>query len=318
MRDKGFSLVEVLVAMAVGAILGTVLLAAGRWLYLTSERVSRILLARERGERVLSFLEPRVLHAGLGLASCRSDGALRRAFGHGFSNAPLIARWPDRLRPLQIYKEPSGSWPDQAEDEGGVYCGSGICLLYAVPSGILLEPRGGKAVVLNPGDILRCSVVSGSLEHSVSVAGLPRDLRSWYSLPLTGYPFYWEGGTASAPVLRLAAGVPGPVEIPPLDELLLLRCERFRVMNETLYFQELRDGWYPLGFQPREDGVLSLWFEWRPSLKCLDVWVLTTGGAALFPFTSKPSSWPAEAPWKAAFEHQTLQVVRASWRAENL
>lgn len=317
-RCRGFTLVEVLTALIVGAILGAALLEAWRWLSHSSERVSRTLLARDRGERVLSFLEPRVLHAGLGLSSCRADGVLRRAFGYGSPGAPMIASWPDHVRPLQIYKEFSGSWPDPAVNEGGVYRGGSLCLLYAVPSGVILKNEGGGSVTLEPGERLRGTVVSGSLSGAVSVAGLFHDLRSWFSLPLTGYPLFWEGGTPSKPVLKLADGVVGPVVAPPVNELYLLRGERFFVMNGTLYFQELRGSWYPPLFQPRENGVLALWCEWRPALRTLDLWVLASGGPAVFAPSARPSSWPVEAPWKKAFEEHEVFVSRGSWRAENL
>ena len=55
-----------------------------------------------------------------------------------------------------------------------------------------------------------------------------------------------------------------------------------------LCFQDLRTVWYPPYFQPLEDGVLALWFEWRPALKCLDLWVLTSGGPAVFGAVLKP------------------------------
>nr|WP_315102834.1 hypothetical protein [uncultured Fretibacterium sp.] len=320
-RGRGFLLVEVLTALVVGSVVGAIVLAAGRWFVLSSERVSRLLLARDRGERVLSYLEPRVLHAGLGLSSCRTGSLLRRAFGYGSSGAPLVATWTDRSRPLQVYKTLGGASPEPAGDEGGVFRGSGLCLLYAVPSGIVLGTAGGGPVSLDPGEGARFSVLSGSLGDwgsTASAVGRSRDLRSWVSLPLTGYPFFIEGHSGAEVSLELAAGVPGPVEVPPINDLFLMRGERFGVINGTLCFQELRTAWYPPYFQPLEDGVLALWFEWRPALKCLDLWVLTSGGPAVFGPVPRPPSWPGEAPWRSVFSRHELHVSRASWRAENL
>lgn len=320
-RGRGFLLVEVLTALMVGAVVGTVVLAAGRWFVLSSERVSRLLLARDRGERVLSYLEPRVLHAGLGLSSCRTGGTLRRAFGYGSSNAPLVASWTDWSRSLQVYKRLGDALPELAREEGGVFRGNGLCLLYAVPTDILLRPVGGGSVSLAPGDGARFSIISGSLRDwgsTASAVGRFRDLRSWVSLPLTGYPFFLERHSGMEVSLKLAAGVAGPVDVPSVNELFLMRGERFGVVNGMLCFQDLRTVWYPPYFQPLENGVLALWFEWRPALKCLDLWVLTSGGSAIFGPVPRPPSWPGDAPWRAAFSLHELHVSRASWRAENL
>ena len=64
--------------------------------------------------------------------------------------------------------------------------------------------------------------------------------------------------------------------------------------------------------------MLALWVEWRPALKILDLWVLTSGGPAVLGPAFRPSSWPTEAPWRREFERHEPYVSRASWRAENL
>lgn len=317
MVRRGLSLVELLVTLAVGAVLAATLLAGGRWLILSSERVSRRLLARERGERVLSFLEPRVLHAGLGLSSCRISGMLQRALGRGLPGAPVIAGWPGLVRPLQVYRD-SGALLEPAPDEGGVYRGSGLFVLFSLPSGVLLRAPGGGVVSAAPGESVKLTVLSGTLENVDPFAGRPRDLRSWFSLPMAGYPVHLGARNGKDLSLQLADDLPDPVTIPPLSELFLLRCERFRVQNNILYFQEMRSDWYPPNFQPRENGVLALWLEWRPASRILDLWVLTSGGPAVFGPSAKPASWPDDAPWRAEFSNHELYVSRASWRSENL
>ena len=312
----GFTLIEVLLALVLLAFIGIILLAWQRWLLLTEAKTSRWLLARDRGQRVLSFLEPRVAHCGLGFSACSGMGALQSAFGRGVANAPHIAGWNESVRSLRVHNE-GASWPS-ASDEGGVYRGTRLSLLYARPSRVIVRTRSGLPAVILPGQAANFDIIAGSLSASGFESGKFVDLRSWCALPLAGLPFFLSSALGNSLSLTLAAPLEGAVLIPPVHELYLLRCERFCVVNNIFCFQSLESAWYPPDFYPREEGILALWFEWRPALKCLDAWVLASGGAAAFGTASRPASWPQDAPWEKEFARHELYVARASWKVENL
>ena len=313
--SRAFTLAELLVGFMIAACLGAILTAGYRWVVLSSSRTSRQLLARDRALRVVAFIEPRALHVGLGLSACSGSGALQRALGRGVSDAPQIAGWPDSFRGVRVYREgPIGLVP--AAEKDGVFAGTAFCLLYALPSGMILRAEDGSAD-LKPGQRARFTVISAA-SGAPFRSGRFQDLRSWGVLPLTGLPVHVASLSGRQATLRPAPSAPLPLEAPSVAELYLLRCERFCVQNETLCFQGMEADWYPPNFYPREAGILALWAEWRPGLRCLDLWVLASGGSSAFGGGGRPVAWPEDAPWKAEFGRHELCVARASWRIENL
>lgn len=316
-RRPGFTLTEVLTGVVLLALLGLILAAGHRWLLLLSERSSRWLLARDRGQRVIAFIEPRVLHCGLGLSACRGEGALQRALGQGAYNAPTISRWSGPNREVRVYND-KPSWPTPAKEEDGVLRGTGFSVIYGRPSGLVVKTQRGGPLALAPGETAEFDVLAGDASGLGFRPGVFQDLRSWAALPLTGTPLHIVSAPGRRLSLRLAASASLPLDIPPVNELALLRCERFRAINGTFCFQGMEIDWYPPNFYPREEGVLALWIEWRRAGRTLDLWVLTTGGAAVFGPTARPAAWPQEAPWNEDFGQRELCVSRASWKLENL
>ena len=314
---QGLTLVEVLTALAALSLLVLLLLAGERWLLLAVTRSSRWLLARDRGRRVIAFIEPRLLHAGLGLAGCRDTEALRLAMGKGQDDAPPVAQWESLSRAIVVYVDrPTLLTPVQGE--GGVWRGTGFCVLYARPSGVFLGTPGGGPVVVGPGGTAELNILDGDLVNAGFRVGHLQNLRAWGTLPLAGMPFHLASRGEGRLSLALASTALASADVPPVSELLSLRCERFHVRNSTFRFQGMEADWAPADFYPREEGVLALWVEWRPGRRTFDLWVLTSGGPAVFGPSARPSGWPEEAPWEPGFERHELCVSRASWRLENL
>ena len=314
MSRRGFTLIELLAGLLMLSALGLTLLAGERWLLLAVTRAERIFTARSRGHRVISFVEPRVLHAGLGLSSCRGAGALRQAFG---DDAPMVANWSGSSPFIRVYKDtPIPMTP--AEEENGVLRGTAFCALYARPSGLVLGTADGEALSLSPGGTARLDILVGDWASSGFYTGRSRNLRSWGTLPLSGMPFYLVSRTGRKVSLSFAGSMSLPVELSPVDELLSLQCERFCVRSGVFCFQGMETGWYPPDFYPREEGVLALWVEWEPSSRAFSLWVLASGGPAVFGWTGRPAEWPEDAPWQEGFGQHELYVSRASWRLENL
>ena len=309
-QHRAFTLVELLLGAFLASVLGMIMLTWGGEFLRVFNRSSVWLLAHERGQRVLTFFETKVLHTGLGLSACRGEEACWQAFAQKAG--------PPVLRPLTVYQEKKSGQIDPAEEKNGVFSGTALALLYGRPSGLVVKRTGGSPV--NPGGGVEFSLLSDDTAADIAEAGFQvgymKNLTNWCALPLAGMPFYIDSASGRRLFLSLASTVNAPVDIPPVNELYLLRYEQFRIVNEKLYFRRLEAAWSP--YYPREEGVLALWVEWRPGIRVLDLWVLTTGGPAPLGGSVRPSEWPEGAPWHNDFTQHTLCVSRASWRLENV
>lgn len=316
---RGFTLAETLVSVIVASAVGLMLVSAYKWMTDISARSSAWLLARSRGQRVLNFIEPRVMHCGLGLWACRSPGALRLALGAGRDDAPIPSLWDPSERSLRIYMyDPlRGLQPAQG---GGVLRGDALAVMYGMPTGVFLGTQDGAPARVEPGGSIEMRILQGSASGGDFFSeGAFRDITSWCAVNGVGMPFFitrarWNGGTVT---LSLANTAQSAAEIPPVSEISALRCGRFRVMNGSFCVQWMDEVWTPFAYYPREDGVLALWAEFRPAERLLDVWVLSHGSGGAAGDGGRPRTWPSDAPWEDGFARGDLCVSRASWKLEN-
>ena len=317
MARRGFTVIEILIGVLLLSFVALTVMAGGRWLLLSVTRTTRWFTARDRGRRVIAFVEPRLLHAGLGMSKFR--GALSHAFGDS-SAVPAIAGWPDSRRCVTVYRERESGKLYAVDEESGVFKGTAFSVIYARSSGIIVSARGKKAVTLTQGQEARFDIITGKWDESKFCALQRRNLFSWAIPPLVGTPLLITGRSGTVLTLSLAAAASyiDEIEIPPVTELLSLRCERFCVKDGVFRFQGMEENWTPDAFYPREDGVLALWVEWRPSSRVFDMWVLTSGGPSVFAPSARPAEWPDDAPWSVDFAGHELCVSRASWRLENV
>jgi hypothetical protein len=324
-KRPAFTLLEILISVMAGAALSAVLLQAAFYFLTLEKRILRDALARERGQNVLSILEPRVLHAGLGLTWGRAGDVFQRSFGGSAAStadAPPPARWSQG--PLQIWEGYPALWSPVPET-GGVHRGRGISVLYAVPSALKANLGAGSSVDMPAGAPLPIDLVlpenldGDDIDDRLStVSG---DLKSWVAFPLTRLPVHVSSYSYSGEkrtlhlTVRPAGGFDPPAALRFYDEMHYLRAERFQTQNGRLYSQELRTAWTDL--EERLEGVLEMWFEWTPSKRLLEAWILTTGGESAE--NGRPWEWPEEAPWRdAEFKRQNLAVTRGSWILRNI
>lgn len=312
-----------MIALVLGSTVSIVVLQTTRTILLSAARASNNALAWGRGQSVLSILEPRVLHAGFGVTYEPTGNVFQRSFGGGAGgdDVPPPGEWSDR-GPVQIWVGPSSKHAallHLAPETEGAYRGRGLAVLYAVPSGLSAKIPGNKPLTLEADAPVTVKLVPSENLH-VMAERLPttekKDLRSWVTFPLTGFPVYasrYDGGELT---IRPADTLGIFTELRPYDELHYLRANRFQVKNNSLYSEELHTSW--IEAESRVEGVLEMWFQWTPSKSRLEAWVLTTGGAASFGRTSRPKEWPAEAPWSPDFELHDVTVVRGSWILKNL
>jgi hypothetical protein len=323
---SGLTLVEVLIAALLGATVGLLVTQTTRQILLMSTRISHRTLAWERGQNVLSILEPRVLHAAFGISYERTGTLFQRSFGGvSGSGGPPPSQWTDR-GPLQIWRgqsRDSDSLWDLAPEIEGVHRGRGLAVLYAIPSALSAKLTGNKPLPVNAEDKNPTTIELipkenlGRMEDRLPTKA-KNDLRSWVIFPLTQLPLYASDYSNGKLKVRIPEKSGLSSTLYPYDELHYLRAERFQVKSASLQSENLQTSWRDTDLESRVEGVLEMWFEWTPSKHRLEVWILTTGGGVSFGKPDRPKDWPAEAPWRSEFQQHDLTVVRKSWFLENL
>ncbi|GHS93253.1 hypothetical protein AGMMS50276_03200 [Synergistales bacterium] len=312
-RRFGFTLIEVLLTLILGGALSVAVIETLSTIIRLDARMANRSLALERGWYVLSVLEPRALHASLGLTFSPSDSLFQRSFGGGTGTFPPPGGLGWEHGPLRIWRDNLHS---ADEDDDGVFRGRGFSVLYSVPSGLRADI---PAVIELSDGLLDVEVRGDASQLDVRLpATSKKDIRSWAVFPLSRLPVHISshiaGSHSSSLKIQLASAM--STYIYPYDELHYLRGERFFAENAQLYAQTLTTAWQSQG-EAMLEGVLEMWFEWTPSLHRLEAWILTTGGQSGVK-TPRHSDWPAAAPWKADFERQDTAVVFGSWILKNL
>jgi len=318
MKRRGLTLIEILLTILLSVLVVSFAFGIARQVTLTMERMSNRAIAWEKGQNALSIIEHRALHAALGITYESAGGVFSRSFGSDNMNSPQPAQWTDR-GPLQIWT----GYPtlfSLAANDGGVFRGRGIALLYAIPSA--LRAKISDDVPMSEGVSVKFELIPRE-ELDAITTRLPttarNDLRSWVTFPLMRLPVY-AVYSAGELTIRTADGfdlssMPSPPFLHPYDEMHCLRAERFYAQNNVMLSEELRTAWTNL--ETRLEGVLEMWFEWTPSKKLLDAWILTTGGNSSGR-TERPKDWPIEAPWRTNFELHDVAVARGSWLLKNM
>jgi hypothetical protein len=309
--------VELLIATLLAATVGLVALQTTRQILQMTTSLSRRTLAWERGQTALSILEPRIIHAGLGVTYSRANTEFSRSFGGSAPNFPLLGQWTDR-GPLQVWQG-YPSLTSLSPETNGVCRGRGLVVLYAVPSGHVAKTLGNAVLPMSAGVDVKINLTP-SEQLSIVADRLSttarKDLRAWVAFPLMGYPVYASLFSHGELTIRLADGSNLSAELSPLDEMHYLRVTRFQATKNVLQSEELYSTW--TAPEARADGVLEMWFEWTPSKKLLDAWVLASGGSSSTLRAERPESWPQEAPWRAEFFRHEVAVARGSWVLRNL
>jgi prepilin-type N-terminal cleavage/methylation domain-containing protein len=317
MKRSGFTLIEVLTAVLLSAVACSVALMLMRHAALVIGHMSNRATAWERGQNALSIIDPRVLHASFGITYERAGDVFRRSFGKNEMASPPPARWTDR-GPLQIWD--GDHMLSLAPEYEGVFRGRGIAILYAMPSALRASTAGDAPVTLSQGEAAKIRLVPN--EELIDITSrLPttarNDLRSWVTFPLMRLPVY-ASYSAGELTVRMADGSGLSATLYPYDEMHYIRGARFYVQNGIMYSEELRTLWTQV--ETRLEGVLEMWFEWTPSKKFLEAWILTTGAGQNFSASlgGRPKDWPAEAPWRPNFELHDVVVVKGSWLLKNM
>ena len=329
-------LVEVLTGMILQA--GLVLMLCGAFYVLLEfgNNTQKILTARERGRRVIEYIDSRVRHAGLGLRKCKSSKEICNAL--------------QRITPLRNLQLPVAITDHELNrySENKITRGNFLTLLYAQREVNYetneVTPRT-ISLLITPGEGLQSKDISADVIEtcaflctegtnqyeltfqkrgaSTSTFSYRKNMKNRAVLRGEGLPVVIRGPLDYDKIrINVPSNTPGgSVTIYAGEELLYLNCERmFTRFNEgegerSFYIQDLTRDWGE--GTPHEIGILEIYFELVEEKNILYLWVLSSGGESprLIP---RPSAWPPQAPWEEDFSKKVLYVSRASWKLRNI
>lgn len=279
-RRKAFTLVEVLIALMITSIIGgsTVSLL---YTYLKNyEQSSEYTTALQRGQMVLSYLEPVVLSAGLGFPSSPD------LYTHVVNGDPLLKSWG---RPLSLADN-----------------GRRIRIVYST----VLEAVTADMVDFSPGGTASVALTGNTDGLNLNYAYGPSGSK-WVSFLSTGTPSL-TGSTVSPLVLSFLGR--DAITSARFDPLLLVRTMEAYVEGEEFKVKDNEDS-----AQPVVKGVLKIYFEELDG-NVLKVSVLTRGDAREgLSSTQEAIPWPDGGnPITSDDYRYKLVLSSAVWRVRNL
>ncbi len=341
-KSRAFILTEILTGMMLQA--GFIIVLCGAF-YMTINfytRTTKILAAREKGQRVISFLDEKVRHAGLGLWRCTSSAEIR-----GFMNLVTGLQNLENL-PVSINKSSNtnkDAWNlEQPDKNGYIISGNILTLLYS-------EKIRDKIVALNtkhesPSKITSqdhefnlvtntSSLTSDSLNNNYYTqefysTGTATNINSWAVIPTAGVPLLLKKGTLTTRQINISTANISTmsIDIASGAELLKLKCERFFVEDDDnlgtgrnfAYFTFINnwDRTQSNNKKNYEPGILEIYYELDTGNNILNFYVLASGGYDSSINHEKPDSWPDSANWVEDYRHHYIYVSRKSWHLNNI
>ena len=282
-RSRAFILTEILTGTMLQA--GLVLALCGAF-YMTINfyvRTSKILTAREKGQRVISFVDERIRHTGLGLWKCSSSAEIHKALrtipGFWWDNAKTEA-----VKHLPVVITNGDTWNAKTLDEDGnatqgIVRGNILTLLYAQN----VSRRDDKILLIQPCDASgffnnvprsRPVALSGKanddevklfktennkdknnndyISSSFNELGTPSYLTSWAVTATAGVPLLLsKNATINGRHILISADISTKsIDIASGTELLYLNCDKIFTENDTnlgtgrnLAYRKLENDW---------------------------------------------------------------------------
>ncbi len=243
-KDKrsAFTLVELLLAMLVLAIVMGSALSLGYAYIKHFEQANEITVAKDRATMVLTYLERRILHTGLGMHTVLVSG-------DDFSDS-FEGLWDNPVFDEPVFDEP---WqrpvflPEQPE-EGLESESAELIIAYSVPSGVHTVQSGDVTIADSNVEISK-TPGDGVEKNSVTKT------KGWVVFPSVPMPFFVSDvvETVDNETLVLQARY-GDWSIPINDELHFVRFLRAFIEDQQFKVQDLTIS----GAQPVIEGILGL------------------------------------------------------------
>ena len=339
---------------------GFILVLCGSFYQLTSfyANINQVLTARNHAERVISFVDDKIRHAGLGLWRCGSPATIRARLDKisRLRTSQLTPSSPRRgyRLPISLLCKSDGLnvVPEASSPR---IDGDALVLLYArsdndlnmtftttTPFNRINDTSGNAAITLIDDDN------DNNKSEFVEVTDTSySNIRRWAVTESIGMPFYVSNinypnvdvffyGTDS---VRL----PETIDIPNAGELMYLDCMQMFVgkdeeMGWQFKFRRLKDDGTEWGATYNQEiGILEIYMELDTTNNIFTLYVLASGGENQGVSYPRPESWPkeanpagegatdaakeadAKAKWLASdYCHHIVYVSRASWKLNNL
>jgi prepilin-type N-terminal cleavage/methylation domain-containing protein len=288
-HKTGFTFVELLIAMVIVAIVSGAVIMLG-YTYLNHfEQANELSMARERGIMVMTYLEKRVLHTGIGMPL--SNGLFDDAFSGLLAGS--LSSWNQPL--------------DNPVDETG---STELRIAYAVPSGVR---------TIASADVVTTSTtieLSGPVGGHIDTTYTETSTKDWVVFPSLRMPLRVTGhsDTSGSETVDVLAKVDEPEgwHVPANDEMHVVRFMRAFADGGLFKVEDMTAG---TGEQPVVEGIVDCVFSVDDS-GVLSVAVLARGNNRYDRYVA-----PADIDgWGVVPEdarHYHLTAVSKGWRIRN-
>ena len=323
-RSKAFILSEQLMTIMLQA--GFILVLCTSFYQVISfyTRTQQVLTARNHAERVISFMDDKIRHAGLGLWQCESADDIR-----GYFSIKKLKIENDNAHKLPISLTKYASYHNIYDESNNVPSkddeqknGDMLILLYAQRN---LSSGGNEAITaFREAKTLTALMTEYQLilldtenENVTKVQNLfdfsssqypEKNIKRYAVMESLGIPLYVESVCRQYPNHYVAVKTyklpsSGTITVPVASELLTMNFMRMFVHGTTgagegrqFAYQELQPdgtGWDKVHNQ--EKGILDIYMELDTDKNMFTLWVLATGGYDESLNNPRPESWPKEA-----------------------
>ena len=294
-KKFAFTLVELLLAMLILAIVMGSVLSLGYAYIKHFEQANEISVAKDRASMVLTYLERRILHTGLGMHTVLVSGDdFSDSFEGLWDNPVFDEPWQ---RPIFLPEQPEEGLESESRE---------LMITYSVPSGVHTVQSGDVTIADSDVEISK-TPGDGVEKNNVTKT------KGWVVFPSVPMPFLVleTVDTVNNETLVLQARY-GNWSIPINDELHFVRFLRAFIENQQFKAQDLTIS----GAQPVIEGVLGLKVVLNDR-NVLTVSVLARGNRQFSRFVS-----PADIAGWGPLEDQNwrkyyLVALTKGWRVRN-
>ncbi|MDO9508229.1 MAG: prepilin-type N-terminal cleavage/methylation domain-containing protein [Thermovirgaceae bacterium] len=289
---RAFTLTEVLIAIAIGAI---VLLAAVSFLFsfiLNLEQTDEHSAATQRAEMVLTILSYPVLQSGIGMPSETDE------FQESLNGLTTISGWNG---PVEV------STTTNANDT--------LHIVYGMGTGRGLSDFDADSISDGETVILALSEQPQANTFTPNVSSNPK---GWCLLPASGVPLRVTAILGSDLSVAVASASTISADFSQFDQLYMLRGMEAWVTtgaNPSFYTNDLMGG----GPQPRVQGISGLRFDFDPVTGILSAVILARGNKRHDNpvSTTPPDGWDTSWGFSTEDTHYRLSVLQTAWRVRN-